>query len=73
MPIIFTKNWPRAAYIEAAIFGNESHAGYDAFSMAVTALFSEVLGISPENIYIRFEDIPAWSISGTFIGRHAWR
>ena len=27
------------AYIEAAIFGNESHAGYPAFTVAVTEIY----------------------------------
>lgn len=36
------------AYIEAAIFGNESHAGYDEFTAEVCRLYSDVLGIAPE-------------------------
>ena len=58
----------KAAYIEAAIFGNEDHAGFAAFARSMTEIFHEVLGIPPANIYAKFEDIAAWSVSGMFIG-----
>ncbi len=60
-------------YIEAAIFGNEDHAGFDAFTAAVTKLFSEELLIRPENIYIKFEDIGVWGVAGMCIDRNQYR
>ena len=60
-------------YIEAAIFGNEDHVGYPAFTAEVTNIFHEVLGISPENLYILYEDISAWSVAGQFIDRRMFR
>lgn len=61
------------AYIEAAIFGNEGHRGYPQFTAEVTRAFGEVLGIPPENVYIRFEDIAAWSVGGQYIDRSYFR
>ena len=61
------------AYIEAAVFGNEVHAGYPAFTAEVTRAFQDVLGVRPENCYIRFEDIPAWSVAGQYIDRGMYR
>lgn len=58
------------AYIEAAIFGNESHAGYDAFTAEVCRLYSDVLGIAPDYIYIRYSDIPDWGVAGVNIDRN---
>lgn len=58
-----------AAYIEAAIFGNEGHAGYAAFTQAVTATLGEVLEIAPANVFIKFEDITGWSTAGMYIDR----
>ena len=55
------------AYIEAAIFGNKGHAGYPAFTAEVTNAFQEVLGIEPENCYIKYEDITAWTVAGQYI------
>lgn len=60
-------------YIEAAIFGNEPHYGYDAFTAEVTRLFAKVLGISPANIYIKYEDITAWGVQGMYIDRNQYR
>ena len=56
------------AYIEAAIFGNELHYGYDAFTAEITKLFTSVLSISPDHVYIKYEDITAWGVQGIFIG-----
>ena len=61
------------SYIEAAIFGSESHAGYQAFTAEVAKIFQEVLGIAPENCYIKYEDITAWSVGGQYIERRMFR
>ena len=59
----------KIAYIQAGIFGNEDHMGFGRFGAEATATFREVLGIPFENIYIRFDDITAWSVGGMFIDR----
>lgn len=61
------------AYIEAALFGNELHYGYDAFTADVTALYQKTLGIPKENIFIRFEDIPDWAEGGVNFDRNRYR
>jgi len=45
------------AYLEVSVFGNELHAGYDAFTADVTQAFQEVLEIRPDHVYVRFDDI----------------
>ena len=60
------------AYIEAAVFGNEGHAGYPAFTAEVTNAFHDVLGIEPENCYIKYEDIIAWAAAGQYIDRRMY-
>ena len=57
------------AYIEAAIFGNEGNFGYDAFTAEITKAFTEVLGIPSDRVYIKYEDITAWGVSGQYIDR----
>lgn len=61
------------AYIEAAVFGNEGHAGYDALTAELTLAFHEVLGIPPENVYIKYDDITAWGVGGMYIDRRQFR
>lgn len=63
------KNDEPIAYIEVSIFGNGNHLGYENFSVAVTKIFVEVLHIPPQNIYIKFNDIAAWSVGGMFFDR----
>ena len=57
------------AYIEADIFGNEGHMGYEQFTAAVTDIFAETLGIPAENVYVRYADIPSWGAGGMNFGR----
>ena len=57
-----------AAYIEASLFGNWDHSGYDRLTSAITEAFMEVLGISAENIYIKYDDISVWGVNGLTIG-----
>ena len=61
------------AYIEAAVFGNEYHTGYMAFTREVTRIFREVLKIPSRNIYIRFEDITAWGAGTQYIDSTLFR
>lgn len=61
------------AYIEAAVFANEPHYGYDAFAAEATDIFSSVLKIKPTNIYIKYEDIGAWGVQGMYIDRNQYR
>jgi phenylpyruvate tautomerase PptA (4-oxalocrotonate tautomerase family) len=63
----------KAAYIEASIFGNEDHSGFDGFAAVTTEIFQQILGIPPENIYIKFDDIKALSAGGAFIDRNRYR
>lgn len=57
------------AYIEFSVFGREDHVGYENFSAAVTKIFFDVLKIPPQNIYIKFSDLAAWSVAGNFFDR----
>ena len=61
------KNDSPIAYIEAAVFANEAHLGYDAFTACVTYELSEILDIAPDHVYIKFEDIPAWGVQGAYM------
>lgn len=61
------------AYIEAAIFGNESHAGYPAFTAELSRIYQDVLGIAPEDCFIKYDDITAWAVGGQYIDREMFR
>ena len=67
------ENLEPMVYIEAAIFGSEKHTGYPAFSAEVTTILQDILGIAPENCYIKYEDITAWAVGGQYIDRRLFR
>lgn len=67
------RNEEPIAYIEAAIFGNELHYGYDVFTAELTGLFARILEIPPDNIYIKYENIIAWGVKGLYIDRNQCR
>ena len=66
-------NTEPVAYIEAAIFGNEQHYGYDALTAEITRIFADVLRVKPDHIYIKYEDITAWGVKGMYIDRNQYR
>lgn len=57
------------AYVEFSVFGRENHVGYENFAAAVTKIFVDVLKIPPQNVYMKFSDITAWSVAGNFFDR----
>ena len=61
------------AYVEASVFANESHEGYEAFSVEVALVLRDVLGIHPQHTYVRYADIPVWSVANMLVDRHAFR
>lgn len=61
------------AYVEASVFGNESHAGYDRFGAAVTQAIEYVLDIRPDHVYLRYADIPDWGVGGMNYDRNMYR
>ncbi len=60
-------------YLTVSIFGNESHTGYQKFSSAVADIYRDLFAISPEDFYIKFDDITAWSVGGQYIDRRMFR
>jgi len=58
---------------KVSIFGSEDHIGFDRFGAEITEVLNRTLAIPPENIYIKFDDIKAWSVGGQFIDRSRFR
>ncbi len=63
----------KAAYVEVSIFGSEAHPGYDTLSAEITKTMEQELHIPAENVYIKYEDITAWSVNGFYIDRIRYR
>lgn len=57
------------AYIEVSIFGTENHVGYEGLNADITKAFYDVLGIQPDHLYIKYDDIGSWGVQGQYIDR----
>ena len=67
------RNEEPIVYIEAAIFGNEDHYGYDAFTLEITKAFCDTFGVRPNHVCIKFEDIGIWGAGGMCFDRRRYR
>lgn len=57
------------AYVQADVFANERHTGYGTLSAEIAAALHDVADISPERVYVRYTDIPAWSVADMLADR----
>ena len=48
------------AYVEVALFGKASADQYDEMTKAVCEILSGTLGISGEEIYVKYEEVDHW-------------
>ena len=48
------------AYVEVALFGKASADQYDEMTKAVCEIVSDTLGISGEEIYVKYEEVSHW-------------
>lgn len=55
------------AYVQADVFANEGHVGYAAFSAEMASAFKDILDIPPERVYVRYGDIPVWSVADMLV------
>ena len=53
-----------SAMIEVDLFGKATESGYDALTKAITDIVSDELGISPQRIYVKYNEINHWGYSG---------
>lgn len=53
-----------AAFIEVKVYGRENPDAFDALTAEITKIFGEVLGISADHIYIKYEAVSCWGWNG---------
>lgn len=53
-------------YLTVSIFGIEGHTGYRDFTVAAADIYRDLFGIAPEDFYIKFDDITAWSVGSRY-------
>ncbi len=53
-----------AAFVEVKIYGSAGRAEYDALTAQITAITSDSLSISPDRIYVKYEEVQNWGYNG---------
>ena len=56
---------PDLAMLEVKIFGSASASEYDRLTAALTDSVRQALGVSPDRIYIRYEEGELWGYNGS--------
>lgn len=52
------------AFVDVKIFGKASLAAYDKLTKEITTIISEELGVSPDGIYVKYEEVATWGWNG---------
>lgn len=52
------------AFVEVKIFGKASEDAYAKLTNAITSILNEELGIQPDCIYVKYEEVSTWGWNG---------
>ncbi|MEY8351950.1 phenylpyruvate tautomerase MIF-related protein [Lachnospiraceae bacterium 54-53] len=58
------KNNTKIAFVEVKIFGRASERDYDRLTAEITRIYKEVLGITQDKIYVKYEEVEHWGWNG---------
>lgn len=53
-----------SAFVEVKIFGGADDGAYDRLTKELTSILQQELSISPERIYIKYEEVAHWGWNG---------
>jgi phenylpyruvate tautomerase PptA (4-oxalocrotonate tautomerase family) len=56
---------PGIAFIEVKLFGKADKDAYEKFTAAITDIINQELKISPERIYVKYEEVSHWGWNGS--------
>lgn len=54
----------KIAYLEVKIFGSAPDSAHDLLTAELTKILNEELGIEPQQIYIKYEEVEYWGYNG---------
>lgn len=59
------KNDEKLAMVEVSLLGKAGRSAYNKMTAEVTEIISSELGISPSNIYVKYEEVENWGWNGS--------
>ena len=54
------RNDMKIAMVEISLFGKASESAYDRMTGEITSVLSSELGISPDCVYVKYEEVKYW-------------
>jgi len=54
-----------AAFVEVKVFGSENPAAFNKLTKEICSIFSDVLNISPDRTYVKYEAVENWGWNGS--------
>ncbi len=52
------------AYVEVKLFGKSTKEAYDKLTFEITNILNQELDITPDNIYVKYEEVSHWGYNG---------
>lgn len=52
------------AFIEVKVFGSVNPTAADKLTAKICEIFDSVLGIAPDNVYVKYEEVSLWGWNG---------
>ncbi|MBE6906086.1 MAG: hypothetical protein E7476_07455 [Ruminococcaceae bacterium] len=52
------------AFVEVKLFGKAGRDGSDRLTAAITEILHQELGISPDHVYVKYEEVSYWGWNG---------
>ena len=59
------KNDAVIVYAEVKIYGGARGSDYNKLTAALTEIYAELLGASPENVYVKYDETSHWGWNGS--------
>ena len=52
------------AFVEVSVYGSENPSAFDALTAKICQIFKEVLNISPDHVYVKYQAVSNWGWNG---------
>ncbi len=53
------------AFVEVSIYGSENSSAFEKLTGEICRIYEDVLGISPDHIYIKYQPVSSWGWNGS--------
>ncbi len=58
-------NTQPTAFVEVSVYGSENPSAFTALTGKICGIYQEVLGISPDHVYVKYDAVKNWGWNGS--------